>query len=305
MRGFSHVDLMLLYIVVVWGSVFTVINVIVSEGLPINAVNALRFLLLVPSFVVILALRRDYRLSAKDAVMVTVLGIIGFSAYQLLSSYGISRSVVAGAALIIAATPIFASLFSGVLRVEKVDLTGWLGITVGFVGISVLVIGEHGLQVLSMESIEGELALVAGAACWALGAVISKPLMNRHSSIKITAYSSAIGCALFLPFIWSDLLEADWAAAGPVPILLVLYWVFAGNVVGQLVRFYSVKRIGPHRATAYIYLVPFSAALIAAMFLGSPVEIHHLLGGTVIFSGIALTRVSRRAPVIKPPPAAP
>jgi drug/metabolite transporter (DMT)-like permease len=304
MKRWSHVDIMLLYIVVVWGSIFTVVKLL-SQELPITAVNALRFLLLAASFLVILAVRRDFKLSAKDLALATIIGVVGFGAYQLLSSFGISQSVVAGSALILATTPIFTTLFSGLFRVERIDGFGWLGVAAGAGGIAVIVAGEHGLNAFVPESVVGEAALVAGAACWAAGAVISAPLMKRHSSLKITAYSSIIGCALYLPFLWGDLTSVDWAGADPTSILLILYWVFSGNLLGQVVRFYGVKRIGPHRAAAYIYLVPFSAGAIAALVIHSPIGLHHLLGGAVIFLGIALTRVKPYRQVGKPPPPVP
>ncbi len=304
MKRWSIADLMMMYVVLVWGSVFSVIKMITGD-VSIEATNAIRFLLIIPTFLVILLWRRDLRLSGRDLALVTALGIIGFGAYQLLSSFGISLSVVAGSALILASTPIFTALFSGLFRVERIDRWGWLGVVVGFTGISVIILGEHGFAVLNVENTAGELALVLSAACWAAGAVISKPLMERHSSIKITCYSSVIGSALMLPFVLPGLGSINSTGIGLAAVLLILYWVFAGNVIGQFVRFFSVKQIGPHRATVYIYLVPFSAAVIGALLLGSPVGLHHLAGGAVIFAGVALTRISpaglrRRTPRLAP-----
>jgi drug/metabolite transporter (DMT)-like permease len=304
MKRWSIADLMMMYVVVVWGSVFTVIKLITIE-VPIEAANALRFMLIMPSFLLILLWRRDLRLSRRDLFLVTVLGVIGFGVYQILSSYGISLSVVAGSSLILASTPIFTTLFSGLFGVERIDRWGWLGVALGFVGISIIVLGEHGLRVLELRGATGELSLVASAACWAAGAVISKPLMQRHSSMKITSYSSVIGSALMLPVVLPGMGAVDWSAVGLGSLLLILYWVLAGNVIGQLVRFFSVKQIGPHRATVYIYLVPFAAAIFGALVIGAPVGPHHLLGGAVIFSGVALTRISPEARVFRTPRLAP
>jgi len=295
---------MMMYVVFVWGSVFSVIKMITSE-VSVEAANAIRFLLIIPAFLVVLLWRRDLRLSRRDFALVTVLGVIGFGAYQLLSSFGISLTVVAGSALILASTPIFTTLFSGLFGVERIESWGWLGVVVGFAGISMIILGEHGLEVLQVESAVGELALIVSAACWAAGAVISKPLMERHSSIKITSYSSVIGSALMLPFILPGLGSVGAGGISLATVLLILYWVLAGNIIGQFARFFSVKQIGPHRATIYIYLVPFSAAIIAALLIGSPVGIHHLAGGAVIFAGVALTRVSPEARKQRTPRLAP
>ena len=304
MKRWSHADLMMMYVVVVWGSLFSVVKV-VAEEVPIGAANAVRFLAIIPAFLLILVLRGDYRMPRRDWLLVTLLGAFGFGAYQVLSSLGISLTVVAGSALILASTPIFATLFSGVFRVERITAAGWLGVAVGFAGISVIVLGEHGLAVFDIESAFGELVLVASAACWAGGAVLSKPLMGRHSSMKITAYSSVIGSLMMLPLTLPDLATVDFGAVGWPALALLLYWILAGNIVGQLVRFAAVKQIGPHKATIYIYLVPFSAALIGALAIGSPVGVHHLVGGAVIFAGVGLTRLSpggvrRRTPRLAP-----
>jgi len=287
MKGWSHADLMMMYVVVVWGSAFTVIKLITAD-VSIEAANAVRFLLIIPSF-------------PREMLAVAVLGLVGFGAYQLLSSYGISLSIVAGSALILATTPIFTALFSGLFRVERIEPLAWLGVAIGFVGIAVIIVGEHGPQALRVDSAVGELALIASAACWAAGAVISKPLMRKHSSIKITAYSSVVGAAIYLPFILPSLGSIGPGGIGPATFALILYWVLAGNIIGQLVRFHSVKWIGPQRATLYLYLVPFSAALIGALVIGSPVGVHHFIGGAVIFVGIALTRLRRRVRGVRSP----
>jgi drug/metabolite transporter (DMT)-like permease len=304
MKRWSTADLMMIYVVLVWGSIFTVIKWITVE-LPIETANAFRFLLIIPSFLLILLWRRDLRLSGRDLFLVTVLGVFGFGFYQILSSYGISLAVIAGSSLILASTPIFTTLFSGTFGVESIDRWGWLGVAVGLVGISIIVFGEHGMQVLEVGSITGELAMITSAACWAAGAVISKPLMQRHSSMKITSYSSVIGSALMLPFVLPGIGAVDWKSIGIGTLLLVLYWVFIGNIIGQLVRFHCVKQIGPHRATVYIYLVPFTAAIFGAVLIGSPVGLHHLVGGVVIFTGVALTRVSPEARTQRTPRLAP
>lgn len=303
-KRWSHVDFLLLYMVVVWGSIFTVVK-LVTQDLPLNAVNALRFVLVSIIFISILLVKRDLRLSAKEAVMVGLLGVVGYGAYQLLSSFGISQAVVAGSALILATTPIFTTLFCGLFRVERVLVEGWAGIATGFVGISVIIVGEHGLGALLLENVMGEFALIISAACWALGAVVSKPLMRHHSAIKISAYGTIVGSVLYLPFLWSDFISVNWADSKISAVLLIVYWVVAGGLLGQLVRYYGVKKIGPHRASAYIYLVPFSAGLIAAVAIGSPVGIHHLIGGAVIFVGIALTRIRPHPETGKPPAGAP
>lgn len=294
MKRLSYVDLGLIYIVLVWGSIFTAIKLITLR-IPLDAANGLRFLLTALIFTAILAVLRDWRLSAPDAALMAVIGLVGFGAYQLLSSYGISKAVVAGSALIMATVPVFTALFGSLFRIERVGAAGWWGIAIGFAGILLIVLGEHGTQAVQLTGVEGETAVVAGAACWALGAVVSKPLMRRHSSIKITSYSSVLGSLVVLPFLWRDMAAENWSAADPTAMGLIIFWVIAGNVIGQLIRFHGVKHIGPNRATAYVYFVPFSAAAIAGLVLGSPVGWHHLAGGAVIFVGVALVRTGRVA----------
>ena len=43
--------------------------------------------------------------------------------------------------------------------------------------------------------------------------------------------------------------------------------------------FYASTKLGPKKASSYIFLVPFSAILFSMYFLGEPFQLSNILGG--------------------------
>jgi drug/metabolite transporter (DMT)-like permease len=56
------------------------------------------------------------------------------------------------------------------------------------------------------------------------------------------------------------------------------------------VVFHGVKLLGPTRVTAYQFLIPFFAVVLAALFIAEPIRPTQILGGLVIVAGILVTR---------------
>ena len=88
---------------------------------------------------------------------------------------------------------------------------------------------------------------------------------------------------------------AQLGAAGlrsipPDAIGAVLYSGFLAAGVSNVVVQNGVKVVGPTRTSAYQFLVPALAVVLAAVFLAEPVRPGQVLGGIVIVLGVLVTR---------------
>jgi probable blue pigment (indigoidine) exporter len=69
--------------------------------------------------------------------------------------------------------------------------------------------------------------------------------------------------------------------------------VYAGTLAAgfsNVVVFHGLKLLGPTRVTAFQFLVPPLAVVLAAVFLGEAIRPVQVAGGVIILAGVALLR---------------
>lgn len=90
-------------------------------------------------------------------------------------------------------------------------------------------------------------------------------------------------------FGWKVWLGLGYAVVGPLFLTNILW-------------FTAVDRVGPSRAALFANLQPFFAVCFALILLSESLQRLEIVGGMLIFAGIALERVWREAPAPTPPP---
>ena len=85
------------------------------------------------------------------------------------------------------------------------------------------------------------------------------------------------------------------AALGPTQISpdvigAILYSGFLAAGVSNVIVQNGVRVIGPTRTSAYQFLVPALAVVMAAIFLSEPIRFGQIVGGLVIVGGVLITR---------------
>ena len=96
----------------------------------------------------------------------------------------------------------------------------------------------------------------------------AKPLLEKYSAIKVTAYSMAAGTVLLLPIGAYELLHQSWTAVSVRSWTAFAFSTFISGGIAFTLWYQGVQRIGVSRTIVYHYIVPFVAVLFAALFLG-------------------------------------
>ena len=123
---------------------------------------------------------------------------------------------------------------------------------------------------------------------FAVYSVAIVPPLRHHSALAVSAVSCAIGglllCLLALPWLASE----DWSAPPALAWSALLYSALGSVVVGNMLWFISIERVGASRSALYTNLQPFLGAVFAVFVLSERLDTLQLVGGLVIASGIAL-----------------
>ena len=147
-----------------------------------------------------------------------------------------------------------------------------------------------------------KVALAAFATAAAGADFVAKvaPMMRRYSPFRISALVLAIGwlplALVSIPqiahqqfhFGWKVWLGFGYAVVGPLFLTNILW-------------FTAIDRVGPSRASLFGNLQPFFAVFFALVLLSETLHPLEIIGGVLIFVGIALERIWHRQPTTAPP----
>ena len=82
-------------------------------------------------------------------------------------------------------------------------------------------------------------------------------------------------------------------------IISFLYQILMPGVLGTLIWFLLVKRIGPTKSAAFHFLNPFFGVLIAAAILAEPISLKDGIAVVIIMSGIIAVHIGHRKGILQ------
>ena len=291
-RGFSSVDLMLIMLSFVWGFNFTVVKTALEHYSPLSF-NALRFIIASLLLLIFLWIKeRSLSVSREDLKDFVVLALIGNSLYQILFINGISRTTAGNSSLILATTPIFVALFSSVLHLEKVERRVWQSVLTSFLGVSLIVLGSGKPLTLTIQSLIGDLLILAGTICWSVYTVLSKPLLGRYTPLKLTTLTITMGTPLLVLVSIPSIYAQDWKRIPTQGWLSLSFSACLAIALGYAIWYTGVSRIGSARTAIYEYLVTVIAVATAWIFLYESMTIIQIAGAALVFIGLYFSRKS-------------
>ena len=275
-------------VMVLWAANFIVVKSAVAQ-LPPVGFTFLRFVLASVTLLLLLRWREgSIGLPRRDLVAILALGAIGFGAYQILWTTGLTTVPAGDSALLIAATPVLVALLAVVARTDVLTPLKLIGILVSFVGVVIVVGSGPGLTL--GRSLVGEALTLAGAVCWSVYTAFGAPYVRRHSPLRATAWATVAGTVVLAPIAVLQLGSLDRVPLGLDVIGAILYSGMLAAGVANVVVLNGVKVVGPTRTAALQFLVPALAVLLAFLFLQEPIRPGQVVGGLVIVGGVLITR---------------
>ena len=281
-------EISVLIIMVFWAGNFIVVKGAIGV-LPPIVFTFLRYIIAASTLVALLRWREGaIRLPRGDTLKIALLGLIGFGCYQILWPVALQTIPAGDSALLIATTPVMTALLAMATGADSPNAVKLIGAFVSFSGVALVIAAGQGLVLGA--SLVGDLLTLLAAACWAVYTVFGAKILRRHSPLVTTTWAVLAGTLLIAPFGIAQLASADLTDLAPVIILAIIYSGTLSAGVANVVIFHAVKMLGPTRVTAFQFLVPALAVLLAAIFLSEPIRPVQLVGGAIILLGVALLR---------------
>jgi|GEM_PF-125782 len=293
-KDFSVVDLALIGGMTVWGANMIAVKAALGEMLPL-AFNALRFVIAASAMLVLLLLvERNVQLRRQDIRWLLVTGVVGNCIYQFFFINGINLSTAGNTAFMMATAPIWVAALGCLWAGERLSPAGWAGVFTAFCGIVLIIFGSGDRIGLSFETLSGDLLTLTGAVCWATYTLMTKPLLQRYSPLKVTACAMVMGTVPLLLLSTPALRAQDWSAVSVQSWGLLLFSSLGALVLVYNIWSWGVRIIGGARTAVYNNLAPIMAGFFGYLIMGEHWTLLRTVGAITILTGVYLVRAHGR-----------
>ncbi|MDA8162237.1 MAG: DMT family transporter [Desulfobacteraceae bacterium] len=283
-------DLRLLFVALIWGINFSIVKFALADFHPLTFTVVRFALAAVFLFIVMLLGRESFHIDRRDRFALTGLGFLGITLYNIFFMYGLKYTTASNSALLISLSPLFGALISAGSGKERLTFRISSGLTLATAGVILIIRSRHGEPSPSSSGIAGDLLTLCATLTWALYTITAKPLLEKYSAIKVTAYSMAAGSILLLPLSLPALRHQRWSAVSIASWAAMAFAAFLAAGVAYVFWYQGVKRIGVTRTMVYHYIMPFAAVFFAAYALEERITLLQIAGGSSILAGVYLVQ---------------
>ena len=274
--------------ILAWGATPAATKLAVAEVDPLTVGMLRTVFAAMLALPVALVLRHALPGNAREWRLLLISAVCGFAGFPILFTLALAHTSTAHAALVLAATPVFTSLFGFAVERRLPGRGWWLGVSLAFAGEAALV----GLSARASgeASAFGDLMALTSSLMVGAGYVAGSRLSATLGSWGVTLWGVTVGAAVQFPFAaWAVAhgaldgagVQGWWALAylSGVSALLAYaawYWALAAG---------SVVRIAPMQ-----FLQPLVTLVLAVLVFGEAMTPTLLAAGIAILLGVAVAR---------------
>ena len=289
---------------VVWGSTYLAIAYVVESLPPLLSAGA-RFLAAGSILVVFLLARHQWskgRAGAspgglrwpravewRTAFIVGALLLLGGNGMVSVAETTIPSGI---AAVIIATTPIWLSVFDALLTRRMPSLLAIGGLLVGLLGVAILLLPSSGLDALDPGGIG---ILVLATICWASGSLYARRGPLPENQLLGTGMEQMAGGLVLLlaGSAIGEIGQFDPAGVTTASLLGLAFLVVFGSLAAFTAYVWLLNHVAVTTVATYAYVNPVVAVALGVAFRGETMSLRSLVAAALII-GAVVAMVSGR-----------
>lgn len=282
---------LLALLALLWGSSYSLIDVVVDSMPPNTATLGRLFFALVMIGGLMRHSGAEFPTELKTWRLYIAIALWGFTGPFFLLSWGQVQIPSGLAAILISSVPIFTFLLTGlVTRRERLTAHRAVGIALGFIGIVVLFGPTHLSDFAS--TFWAKLAIIGAALGFAIANTFAMSLTRGLAPVvNSTAVLLVATCAM-LPF--ALVIDRPWQLQFEWRVIALMAAVGAASTgLAAMVFFRIVETAGVTFASLGNYLVPLVGVGIGVTLLGEDLRVEMLVALGLILVGVALATRQR------------
>ncbi len=277
----------LFFVGAIWGGAFIFISIALTDFKPVS-ISAWRVLLAAVVLILISLLTRSkFPKGARYWRYIFVIGALNSAVPFFLVSWGQQFISSAETALLMATGTFCALLVSHYTSEdERINLPRALGVSVGFLGVLILVFWD--IEESGLGGLKGQIAVMIAGCSYAISTVIARRL--THLPSISTAAATMLSASIYmvpLAFLLENPLPADVSITS---LLSLVYLGIIATALAVTIRFTIIRANGAVFMAQVGYLVPLFGVLWSGLYFADAINLQTLLALTLVLAGIAITR---------------
>lgn len=229
--------------------------------------------------------KKDYLHFAKCAIF----GVMG---NQLIFFNGLSLTSPVNASIIMTANPIIVLLISFWLLNEKISWRKIIGISLGAIGVILLVLNKE--VSIENDAFLGDIFIFLNATFYGIYLVMVKPLMQRYEPITVVKWVFLFGTIMIIPFGIFPITKVDFSSFPTEIWSSIIYVIIGTTFLAYLLNAMALKHVNSTIVGYYIYLQPVFATFITIMLGQETFKWEKALFALMIFFGVYLVSQQKR-----------
>ena len=284
-RLYGLIGIMLLF----WSANFVVGKIALREFPPLllsGLRTALAALFILPVFFWSRRLRLPTGSLRRDLTAVVCAGLIGVALNQVFFVFGLSRTSVAHSAIVIGLTPILVLLMAAFAAQEHLSGRKIIGMGIALAGVIALSLapGKSG-----GASLVGDMFIFLASLTFAWFTVYGKRVTVRHGAVVVTTVAYLGAAVALAPLTIALAVRHGLGHVSLTGWASLVYMALFPSMVCYLIYSYALQHIPASRVSAFSYLQPLLATLIAIPALGERLGGGLIAGGVLVFAGVWIT----------------
>jgi len=269
--------------VLIWSSAFPASRYALEYYSPMTLM-LLRFILASATLIIIGFAKKIRLPEKKDILKFLIGGFVGIFLYMFFFNIGAVTVVSGVASFIVASVPVYTLILSRIFLKEVVKPMCWIGVAVSFCGLIIIMFS----QLAGFAFNFGAILILGSALSSSVHNILQRGFLVKYTALEATTYS-IVGATLFM-LVFIPRMIGELPGQPLSANLVVTYLGVVPAALGYLCWGTALSKAEKTTHIAvFLYLIPFSASLIAFVWLGETFSLLTFLGGFIIIVGMAVT----------------
>lgn len=227
------------------------------------------------------------KIEKKDFPRIFAAAIFGVVLNQLTFFKGLSYTSPISASVIMLTAPILVLILSTILLKERIELKKIIGIIIGLIGTSILIL--YGKSVGNATNANwGNFLVFVNASSYAIYLILVKKIASKYSPLTFIKWIYTFGLLFVLPFGLGEFTAVNWNEIPTIIFFEIGYLVIFTTFFAYLINLSAIRYLKPTTLSVFIYLQPVFASIFAISLQKDELNMIKLISAFLIFVGVYL-----------------
>jgi drug/metabolite transporter (DMT)-like permease len=264
-----------------WASAFTAVRILMVNAPPFFVLSSRFFISGILAIAIARWCGQKMEFSRREWYTILSIGLLQNTICTALN-FTAMQWVTASIAVIIASMlPFIMAIYGWIFKGENIGLIGRLGLFLGLAGVFLIVYDKTANQINILGIV---LCIIAVLGFAGASIIVGNSLNDNNNLFMIVGLQMIVGSVTLLPL--SIIFETWTIKISSIFIISFAYLILIPGLIGTLLWFSLIIKVGGTRASTFHFLNPFFGVAIASAILSEPITSRGWIGIVIIMLGI-------------------